>query len=262
MSASWRVPTPRSIVDVTGWIGPQGAERATMASAPARLYDSRSDGGGRLEAHETVAVQVTGPGWAPPGAKAAVLNITSTETEANGFVTAWSCDHPQPLASNLNPVPGRDVPNLAVAQLDTSGRVCLYTELGTQLVVDLMGWVVESPPATLKTVPPSRLENTRNTAIIPGGFVHRVTVAGRGGVPASGVDSAMLNVTVTEPNGPGYLTVFPCDPQPPFTSNLNFVAQQTVANAVLAKLDPSGDVCFYTTTTTHLVVDVTGYARS
>ncbi|MFN0026249.1 MAG: S1 family peptidase [Acidimicrobiales bacterium] len=250
------------IVDVTGWIGPQGANRATTAAAPVRLFDSRTDPRGRMVGRETRDVQVTGAGWAPAGAKAAVLNITSTEAEANGFVTAWSCDYPRPVASSLNPVKGVDVPNLVMVELDYLGRVCLYTELGAQLVVDLMGWVTEASPATLKTVSPGRRYDSRATGAIPGGLVQKVPVAGWVGVPGSGVDSVMLNVTAVDPTGPGYVTVFPCDPVPPFTSNLNFVARQTVPNAVLAKLDPEGNVCLYTTTTTDLVVDVTGYARS
>ncbi|MUH50870.1 MAG: N-acetylmuramoyl-L-alanine amidase [Actinobacteria bacterium] len=44
----------------------------------------------------------------------------------------------------------------------------------------------------------------------------------------------------------------------PTASNLNFVAGQTVPNAVIAKLGTNGKVCLYTSAVTHLIVDVNG----
>ena len=253
------------IVDVTGWLGPQGPNRATAASNPIRLFDSREAPNAKLGDGGQVVVAVTGPGRAPAGAKAAVLNVTATEAEGNGFVTVWPCDSPRPLASTLNPVRGIDVPNSAMVQLDGQGQVCLYTALAAHLVVDLNGWVMETTPSTVpgtfNTVVPARLLDTRSGAPVAAASPLIMVVAGQGGVPTSGIDAVVLNVTVTQPAAPGYLVVFPCG-QVPLASNLNFVKDQTVPNAVLAKVDGSGNVCFYSTTTTHLVVDVTGYIRS
>ena len=44
--------------------------------------------------------------------------------------------------------------------------------------------------------------------ILPGGVLN-LTVTGRGGVPATGVDAVAINVTVTEPTGNSFLTVYP-----------------------------------------------------
>ncbi|MCU1391918.1 MAG: uncharacterized protein JWM34_346, partial [Ilumatobacteraceae bacterium] len=66
-----------------------------------------------------------------------------------------------------------------------------------------------------------------------GGTILRVLIAGSAGVPPSGAGAVSLNVTVVDPDGPGYVTVFPCGGQP-LASNLNFVAGQTVPNAVIA----------------------------
>jgi len=89
-----------------------------------------------------------------------------------------------------------------------------------------------------------------------------VTVAGRGGVPLSGVGAVALNVTVVEGEDPavggGYVTVYPCGTRPD-ASNLNFTAGQTVPNAVIAPVSASGTVCFYVYGTAHLLVDVSGY---
>ncbi|CAE7372713.1 unnamed protein product, partial [Symbiodinium sp. KB8] len=88
--------------------------------------------------------------------------------------------------------------------------------------------------------------------------VTSLPVAGRGEVPAD-ADAVMLNVAAVLPDGPGHLTVWPCDADQPTASNLNYVAAQVVPNSVLAKLDDQGEVCIYTEAASHLVVDVTGY---
>jgi hypothetical protein len=53
--------------------------------------------------------------------------------------------------------------------------------------------------------------------------------------------------------------VFPCSATVPTSSNVNYVADQTIPNAVVAALSPTGTVCIYTHSTTHLLVDVGGF---
>ncbi len=66
-------------------------------------------------------------------------------------------------------------------------------------------------------------------------------VAGWGGAPLVSDGSVVLNVTVTNPTAPGYVTVWPNDGSgSPTVSNLNFVAGQTVPNRVTVKLGPTG----------------------
>ena len=85
---------------------------------------------------------------------------------------------------------------------------------------------------------------------------------GKGGLPATGVAAVSLNVTVTESENPavggGFVTVFPCGVRPD-ASNLNFVAGQTVPNAVIAPVSATGTVCFYVYGVAHLLADVSGY---
>ena len=87
----------------------------------------------------------------------------------------------------------------------------------------------------------------------------RIKVTGIHGVPASGVSAVSLNVTVTQPDGAGYVTVWPCASPQPDASNLNYVAGQTVPNAVIAPVDANGEVCLYTYAPTHLIADVNGW---
>ena len=55
------------------------------------------------------------------------------------------------------------------------------------------------------------------------------------------------------------MTAYPCGQTRPTTSNLNYVAGQTIANLVVLQLPASGTVCLYTSDETHLVADVNGY---
>jgi hypothetical protein len=91
-----------------------------------------------------------------------------------------------------------------------------------------------------------------------GGTVTEMTVTGRHGIPADAT-AVVLNVTVTEPTGAGYVTVYPCGTDTPGTSNLNYTPGQTIANTVIAKIGTDGKICIYTSTTTHLVIDLNGY---
>ena len=86
----------------------------------------------------------------------------------------------------------------------------------------------------------------------------RIKVAGTNGVPSTGVGAVSMNVTVTSPDGEGFITVYPCDSKPD-ASNLNYTLDQTVPNAVIAPVSSTGDVCFYTNAQTHLLADINGY---
>jgi hypothetical protein len=95
-------------------------------------------------------------------------------------------------------------------------------------------------------------------AKVGGANMLKVQFAGAGGVPASGAGAVSLNVTAVDPVGPGYVTVFPCGTQPT-VSSLNYVAGQTVPNAVIAPLSPDGEVCFFSQVDTHLIADVNAW---
>jgi hypothetical protein len=59
-------------------------------------------------------------------------------------------------------------------------------------------------------------------------------------------------------NAGGYVTVYPCGTRPT-TSNLNFVAGQTIPNSVIAPVSATGKICFYVYGKAHLLADVSGF---
>ncbi|MEJ7765550.1 MAG: hypothetical protein WKF86_08650, partial [Acidimicrobiales bacterium] len=74
------------------------------------------------------------------------------------------------------------------------------------------------------------------------------------------VGAVVLNVTATGPTAGGFLTVHPAGTATPATSNLNFVAGQTIPNQVVATVGSQGRVSIYNATgSTHVIVDVAGW---
>ncbi len=112
---------------------------------------------------------------------------------------------------------------------------------------------------TYTGVLPQRLVDTRQAAPVGAGSSLIVPVTRRAGVPFAGVAAVTLNLTATDPTGPGYLTAYPCGGSPPLASNLNYVAGQTVANAVTVAVGAGGAVCVFSLAVSHVVVDVTGW---
>ncbi len=91
------------------------------------------------------------------------------------------------------------------------------------------------------------------------GQVIELDVTDVGGVPADGVGAVVLNVTVTEAVGNGYVTVYPCGFARPIASNVNFIRGVNAANLVTAKVGVNGRVCLFASNQTQLVADVSGW---
>jgi len=82
-------------------------------------------------------------------------------------------------------------------------------------------------------------------AAVPAFGTVTLQVTGTGGVPATGVSAVVLNVTVTDPTSPGYVTVYGAGTTRPTASNLNFVPTQDVPNLVIAPIGTGGKVTLY-----------------
>jgi len=61
------------------------------------------------------------------------------------------------------------------------------------------------------------------------------------------------------PNSGGYLTLYPSNASRPLVANSNFVAGEIVNNVFTVGLGPDGAFKIHAQTTTHVVIDVTGY---
>lgn len=103
------------------------------------------------------------------------------------------------------------------------------------------------------------------TGPVTSGSTVNLAVLGRGGIPASGVSAVALNVTVSNPTAPGYLTVFPTGSSRPLASNLNLVPGGAISNQVVVKVDTSNQISLFLYAgggTGDITVDVVGYFPS
>lgn len=246
---------------------------AFRALAPARVLDTRTGLGtsaaGPVAAGATVRVQVAGRGGVPLDAVGSVvLNVTVVAPAGPGWVTVLPGGSAVPNASNLNYAAGQTVPNAVVVPLGPDGDIALFTSARAHLLVDVSGYHVAGGPVlpgAFGPLAPTRLLDTRTALGVPtaapaaAGATVRFAVAGRGGVPADAVASVVLNVTVVGAGGPGWATVHAGGTPRPGTSNLNYVAGQTVPNLVVAPVGDDGTVSVFTTARAHLLADVSGY---
>jgi len=260
---------------------------------PVRLLDTRKGystddrqyaGIGALSAGGILKVQIAGRGGIPrteldansvpepgqAGAATVVVNVTATNSTEYGYVTAWASNQSMPGTSNLNLAPGNTVANLVVSQVDTKGQISLFNATGqTDLIVDAVAWFPAS--SNLKMITPSRLLDTRASAntidgqfrgggALAGGSVLGLTVTGRAGIPHSNVDGVILNLTTTNPTGPGYAQVWTSGGVRPYASNLNYESGQTVANLAFVVPGADGKVSLSSSTNSaDLIVDVVGW---
>ena len=247
-----------------------------IVSFPARFADTRPGGetvdgrfagDGKVPAGATLEIEVAGRNGVTADARAVVFNVTATEPEGPGYLTAWACGPDRPGTSNVNYAAGQTVANVVFSELGAGGKVCVYTKAAAHVLVDVNG--VLPSDSSFTPVVPARLADTRPGAatvdgrfagdgnIAPGG-VFEVAVAGRHNLPGDAA-AAAVNVTVTAPAAAGHVSVWPCADPLPNVSTLNYAAGATVANAALVELSATGTVCVYSRSATDLVVDVSGY---
>ncbi|MFD7263533.1 PKD domain-containing protein [Streptomyces sp. NPDC059874] len=238
--------------------------------APTRLLDTRAGIGAaqaKVGAYSPVRLKIAGNAKVPAGAAAVVLNVTVTNTTADGWVSAYPADKTRPEASNLNYTTGQTVPNQVIVPIGKDGYVELYNGgwNAVDLIADVTGYFDRSASNGYTSLNPARLVDTReglgaSRRQIPGQNEIGVQITGRGGVPA-GASAVALNVTVTNPQQAGYLTVYPSGQAIPATSNLNFTAGQTVANSVIIPVGADGKINIRNGSWagTDAVVDVVGY---
>ena len=254
------------VVDVVGAWEPAATATGGRLRAvePVRVLDTRT--GGIVPSGGMVEADVGGVAGHPSGA---VLNVTATESTGPGFVTVWAAGGPRPDSSNLDvEQAGQTVANLVVTPVAADGKVALFAQTATHLVVDLVGVFTDDSAAAsgdglLVPVAPARLLDTRARAPLSrltGGFRSDLPVAGQGGIPPSGAGAVIMNLTLTESSDAGFVTAYPAQTALPPTSNVNADRTwQTRANLAVVAVGTNGSVSLYAQRTTQLVADVFGW---
>ncbi|NNN22657.1 MAG: hypothetical protein HKL80_11730 [Acidimicrobiales bacterium] len=263
--------------------------------APARVCDTRvapstspnqcNLGGtmaGTLGPGVTMVVAIAGLNNIPSSASSAVVNITATDTTAASFLQVSPYGSPPVSTSSLNWLPGQTVANNVTVRLGTNGKLSIYNAFGSvDVVIDVEGYMgpnlTSSNAGLYFSVTPQRIVDTRpNSSFeLSGNQLISMTPVSFGVtgqtpvvttdytssvVPSQGVSAVVLNVTVTDTTSSGYLTLWPQGSTQPYTSDLNWVKGDTIANQVIVPVGANGEVsAIESGTSADLVVDVIGY---
>jgi hypothetical protein len=228
--------------------------------SPVRILDTRATA--PVGPGQTIGLQVAGRVGVPADAAAVVMNVTVTEPSTGGYLTVWPSGASRPDTSSLNMTAGQTVANLVVVRLGTGGAVSVFNASGTaQVLADAVAWTRDDGHVIGLT--PQRILDTRASQPVRAGGQIDVPVLGRGGVPASGVGTVVMNVTATNPSSPSYLSVWPTGDVRPNASSLNMVAGQTVPNLVFARIGAGGQISIFNERgDVDVLVDVVGYLPS
>lgn len=262
-------------VDVSGVFvrsaSPPSAGRFVQLG-PVRHTDTRDTE--PMAAGETRRFDLTTAG-VPAGAIGVVMNITAFRSNGKGFYTVWQAGTRRPTTAAINVLSEGYAAGNQVVTGVTDGRVDVYTDVGSDLTIDVTGYFT-GPGARSSTdglyVPlsPERLLDTRATrgegALTDGSPLtarraFTLPITGRFDIPAVGVKAVALNLTGVQAANQGFVKAYPTDTRVPPTSSLNFTEPgQTVPNHAITVVDAdSGSIDLRPSVRTDLTVDATGY---
>lgn len=267
------------IVDLLGVVGPDGYDTAPVS--PRRLVDTRSGAPQALDVPKarvgqqglTVDVApIVGAGALPA---ALAVNLTAVGPGGDGYLSLLpgACTGATPSTSTLNVRSGHDAAAAGTVRL-VDGRFCVYSHVDTDVVIDLHATygdhgdrsAADDPAggnpagavegggdaagASITPVAPQRRFDSRAGSRLAAGE-QRVLP----GLVTDGHAGAIVNVTVVDPAAAGYVSVYPCGPQPE-VSNVNVAAGATTANMAVLLAGAGGEVCVFSSVATDVLIDV------
>jgi hypothetical protein len=260
--------------------------------SPKRLLDTR-DNGAQVPGGGTVTITVAGGSTGVPAdATAVVLNVTSVNNAAAGYFQVYPADGSTHSSAVNTYYPNQLTSTMVTVPVDNSDQVEVLTSARADVVVDESGFYAPeaagSSAGRYNAISPTRITDTRAGSGQPnagkslqgGGTPLRIQVTGVNGLPSSGISAAVVNLTVTNGDRPGFIQAYSgARPTNPQTSNVNFNGASThssglacfggaqpvnvgcdiVANRAVVNLDNSGGFMVYANGSTDLVIDVTGW---
>ena len=260
------------VVDLFGYFAPSASASPVgryVPLTPSRLMDTRNGTGiclnptapsssscHSLAGGQTDELAVTNRGGVPlTGANSVELNVTVVNPTTAGYLTVYTTGTAQPTVSNLNFTAGETISNRVIVA-PGGGYVSIYNYSGNvDVVVDVNGWYNDGSAATT----PGYLFTPITGLRVCGSCANQGVGITNDGVVPNGAAAAALNITVTGASVPGYATIWPDGQSQPLASDINWAAQQTVANlAGGVALGADGAVRTFVNTPVTLILDLEG----
>ncbi|MEU9231241.1 hypothetical protein [Streptomyces subrutilus] len=267
------------LADVTGYFT-RSASSGYASMTPTRFVDSREGLGtakGQVAGQAVFSTQISGLRGVPQGVSAVALNVTVTNPKETGHLTVFPSGQAAPSTSSVNFSAGQTIANSVIVPVGTDGKISVRNGAwaGTDVIVDVVGYYSTASNGAYVPSAPGRLIDSRDPdspiyGELPGRMYFALEISG----DEPGIAGYVLNTTVTNTQGAGFLSVAPdpnrledywdetaVNPTRPTASTLNWTAGKTVPNLVQASAGTTGVVDFWNQgwEPTDLIVDMFGY---
>lgn len=274
-------------IDVTGYYAPPGAGGLYFhpLTSPIRLLETRAgqpgcDAPGVPIIGSVVRTQpsrITCNGVTIPANAAAIVgNATVVNPGGAGYMTLYPSNASRPLVASSNFGMGQLMNAPFTVGLGADGAFNIYSTNVTDLVVDVLGYYSPDPVDVngdgllFNPLPrPVRLLETRagysgcyttNTPLLAGSTRNQQARGLCDGMTIGATARAIVgNATVVYPQTGGYQTFWPSNVPQPYVANSNFQAGQIFNRHLTVGLGADGVFKIFTTATTDLVIDVSGF---
>ncbi len=277
--------TSHVVIDVTGYYAPPmtGGLYFHPLPKPIRLLETRTGftgcqttgtplqtGSTRLQSGVLTCDGVT----IPTGAQALIGNATTTNTISNGYLTLYPADATQPFIASSNYVAGVNRNAPFTVGLSSNGQFNIFTAATTDLVIDVMGYYsaqasdINGEGMLFNSLgSPLRLMDTRAgqsacyapAAPMTGGTVYTQETQ----VPCSNLTAAARglvgNVSTVNAITNGFLTFWPSNTAQPTTATSNYQTGRVFNRHFTVGLGPDAAFKRFTSSTTDLIIDISGF---
>ncbi len=276
------------VVDITGYYAPPGAGGLYFhpLTTPIRMLDTRAGQAGcdtpgapiaagveRLQQGRVFCNGIT----IPSSASALVGNATAVTPSGQGFLTLYPGNAvTRPLAASSNYASGQTMNGAFTVGLGADGTFKIYSSATTDLVIDVLGYY--SPDAVdlngtgllFNPLPrPVRLLETRmgqpgcytpGAQLLAGSTRLQAAQGTCDGMTVAATAQAIVgNATAVFPASNGFLTFWPSNATQPGTANSNYRSGTVFNRHITVGLGADGAFKLFTSATTDLVIDVSGY---
>lgn len=267
-------------VDLDGYFTDAPAQNVTplgfQTVTPCRAYNSRLNNGQPFQQGETRNLTLQNQCTIPVGAAAVSLNASVVFPTAQGYLTLYPSGMSAPtVATVIYPAePTTATTNGARVKL-ASGTPDLAATMmvfgGTaHLTLDVNGYFKSDAPLHYTPLNPCRALDTRiftQGPALGANDTRTVSIRGLCGVPAD-AKAVMMNLTVINPGGTGYVTAYPSGIPLPGVATIVFAANEPAqGNGSIVPLAASGSnelslfAFLPAQTHTDVAIDVFGFFR-
>ncbi len=247
------------IIDVTGWIGANGAT-ALDSIGSQRVVDSRTGVGLNGQLRPGVRTVIPLGGAIDPTTKAVSINVTAVNPDAGGFLTVNDCMSTSTTTSSLNFAARETRGNNGIFALSSNQSLCVTSSARTHITIGVTGEYAPGDGLTFVAATPARILDTRGGnhlaagASTSYGVPRPVLENGLTVTPAA----ASVNIAAARHTTSGHITAWNCSTRPD-TSAVNVVPGAPTANSALVSLSSTGRSCLFHASGGDLIVDLAGW---